>query len=69
MLFAAFRAMLAEATSIPRAVSSTILWSDMEELAVVFRAVSLHEKVAERHARHVILMQIFASVHGSLMSF
>ena len=60
VLLAALGAVLAEAPRVPRALHRVVLGPDVQELAVVLGAVPLHEKVAQRHARHVVLVQVLA---------
>jgi len=41
---------------VPRALDNLVFRADVEELAVIFCALTLGKKVAERHAFHIILM-------------
>jgi len=42
--------------AVPRALDNLVFRADVEELAVIFCALTLGKKVAERHAFHIILM-------------
>ena len=62
VFLAAFRAVLAKAAGIPRTFNHFVLRPDVQELAVVFCALALCKKVAQRHALHVVLVEVFAQV-------
>ena len=54
--------MLAEATGVPGAFNHLVLRADVQELTVVLGTLPVSEEMAEGHAGHVVLMQVFTLI-------
>lgn len=62
MLLPAFWTMLAESASIPRTLHHLVLRANVQELTVVLGALAIRKEMTQRHAGHVVLMQVLALV-------
>ena len=48
--------------AVPGALDHLVLGTNVQELAIIFGALTLCKEVAQRHALHIILVQILAHI-------